>query len=126
VTESDLSSLQLVNLPCSADEVLYYCNGPQVFWLPHPELLLLAVALPDEAGSWPFLVVEMAADAAKALETNRLTLLAAVQGGARHYLLADFNAEILALQPLPAVPPAWLPGDVTLAPPVTYAAALDD
>jgi hypothetical protein len=100
--------------PFCGMDVLFYYDGPLLFWMPCEGRRLLTVALPDEVGPWPFLVVEMTEEAAQALEGNRLTLRAAVLAGMTRWLLTDYGAEILEFQPLQAIPEDWLPGDVCL------------
>ncbi len=100
--------------PYSGEHVLYYYDGPLLFWLPHPELKLLAVALPEEAGPWPFLVASVGAEQAQALLFNKLTLQRTVLTSQANFLMADYGAETLELIPLDVVPPQWLPGDVCL------------
>lgn len=101
--------------PFCGPDVLFYYDGPLLFWLPVEGRRLLAVALPDDAGHWPFLVVETTNEQALALEENRLTLQAAVLAAEAKWHLRDFGAETLALEPLDTIPEAWLPGDVMLA-----------
>jgi hypothetical protein len=100
--------------PFCGPDVLCYYDGPLLFWLPVEGRRLLSVALPDEAGRWPFLVVEVTDEQALALESNQLTLRAAVLAAGEKWHLRDYDAETLVLEPLDSVPEAWLPGDVML------------
>ncbi|MBU9200442.1 hypothetical protein KTD31_03615 [Burkholderia multivorans] len=100
--------------PFCGPDVLCYYDGPLLFWLPVEGRRLLAVALPDEAGHWPFLVVEVTDAQALALESNQLTLRAAVLAAGARWHLRDYDAETLVLESLDSVPEAWLPGDVML------------
>ncbi len=122
--------------PYASSEVLDYYDGPLLFWLPetalaHGELLsgasyasvfgarkLLVLALPEDAGDWPFLVAAVEPKMASAMEANKVTLLDAMQSAipAGHcYLMRDYGADLLELQPLTEVLDDWLPGDVSLA-----------
>ncbi|KVP17373.1 hypothetical protein [Burkholderia ubonensis] len=96
--------------------VLAYYDGPQLFWLPCEGRKLLAVGLPDEAGHWPFLVGELTEDQAQALEGNRITLRAVFLSAWAKWVMRDYDAETLVLEPLDAIPDVWLPGDVLLQP----------
>jgi hypothetical protein len=102
--------------PFSGPEVLAYYDGPLLFWLPHPVFRLLAVALPGDAGHWPFLIVHVSESDAQALEANKLTLRRAVLGAEAHYLLRDYDAPSLLLEPMlpEQLPEAWLPGDLPI------------
>jgi hypothetical protein len=100
--------------PFGGADVLVYYDGPQLFWLPCPGRRLLAFALPD-GGKWPFLVVELTESDAAALAANRLTLRAACLGAAAKWLMPDYDAAELVLEPLGALPADWLPGDVMLS-----------
>jgi hypothetical protein len=101
--------------PLFGTDVLLYYDGPQLFWLPCPGRRLLALALPS-GGRWPFLVVELSGAQATALEANQLTLRAACLAAPCKWLMPDYDAAELVLQPLGAVPEDWLPGDVMLNP----------
>jgi hypothetical protein len=101
--------------PFGGADVLVYYDGPQLFWLPCPDRRLLAFGLPN-GGRWPFLVVELTDDQAAAVESNQLTLRAACLAAAAKWLMPDYDAADLMLEPLAALPDDWLPGDVTLAP----------
>lgn len=115
-----MTSLQLSiphdKRPFSGMDVLFYYDGPLLFWMPCEGRRLLTLALPDEVGPWPFVVVEVSEEAAQGLEDNRLTLRAVVLGGSARWVLYDYGAETLALEPLESIPEDWLPGDVCLRP----------
>lgn len=117
--------------PYTSSEVLAHNDGPLLFWLPatalvHGELLsgasyasvfgerkLLVLALPDDAGDWPFLVSAVEPQMASALDANEVPLIKAVQSAiptGHCYLLKDYGADLLELQPLKEVPADWLPG----------------
>jgi hypothetical protein len=100
--------------PFCGSEVLFYYDGPQLFWLPCEGRRLLAVALPDEAGHWPFLVVELTEEQAQAVEGNRVTMRAVCLAGKAQWVMRDYDADSLALEPLEVIPEEWLPGDVLL------------
>lgn len=103
------------NNPEGADVLMYY-DGPLVMWLPHEALRLLAIALPDEAGPWPFLVVQLTHEQASALENGTLTLKGAVVASGARYLLKEFGTKVLEMALLSAVPEEWLPGDGLMVP----------
>ena len=100
--------------PFCGPDVLAYYDGPQLFWLPAEGRRLLAVGLPDDAGRYPFLVVEMTEAQAQAVAGNRITLRAACLAGTAKWVMRDYDADVLVLEPLDAIPEAWLPGDVLL------------
>jgi hypothetical protein len=101
--------------PFCGSDVLFYYDGPLLFWLPCEGRRLLAVALPVEAGKWPFLVVELSEEQAQDLEGNRVTLRAVCLACKAKWLMRDYGADSLALEPLEGVlPEEWLPGDVLL------------
>lgn len=100
--------------PFGGPEVLVYYDGPQLFWLPCDGRRLLAVALPGFVGRWPFLVVELTAAQAQDIVGDRLTLQAACQAATAAWVLRDYDARMLELEPLTVIPPNWLPGNVML------------
>jgi hypothetical protein len=100
--------------PFGGPDVLFYYDGPQLFWLPCEGRRLLAVGLPDEVGHWPFLVVELTEEQAQAVEGNRLTLRAACLTGKAQWLMRSYDADPLVLEPLDGIPEEWLPGDLML------------
>jgi hypothetical protein len=101
--------------PSSPDETLVYYDGPQLFWLPSPEgQHWLALALPDDVGPWPFLVCDLTESAANSLLTGA-SLRATVLGAQTHWLLRDYEEEVLQMEPLSTLPEDWLPGDVALS-----------
>ncbi|KVP75549.1 hypothetical protein WJ96_07535 [Burkholderia ubonensis] len=100
--------------PFCGPDVLAYYDGPQLFWLPCDGRRLLAVGLPDEAGHWPFLVVELTEDQAQAVEGNRITMRAVFLAASAKWVMRDYDAETLVLEPLEVIPEDWLPGDVLL------------
>lgn len=103
--------------PFGGADVLFYYDGPQLFWLPVDGRRLLAVALPDDVGTWPFLVVELSEGQAQDLEENRVTLLAVCEACQQRWLMRDYGAERLVLEPLVgALVDEWKPGDVKLRP----------
>lgn len=99
--------------PFDGAEVLVYYDGPQLFWLPCEGRRLLAFAIPD-GGTWPFLVIELTAEQADAVERSKLTARAACLNASGRWLMPDYGAEQLVLEPLDDIPPDWLPGDVML------------
>lgn len=102
-------------LPYSGEGVLCFYDGPLLLWLPHASLKLLAVALPEEAGTWPFLVAELSGEQAEMLLVSQLTLQGAVLAAERCYFLENYGAMSLQLAPILVVPDSWLPGDVYLS-----------
>lgn len=119
MTLHPLSCDQLLPLPFeqrpfSPADCLWFFDGPLLMWLPDAYRNLLAIALPDSAGDWPFLVVELDDDAKTSLQSNKLTLQDAVLHATHWYLLADYAADALRLRPLQQLPSAWLPGAVML------------
>jgi hypothetical protein len=116
-----MNTLNLVIQPdkrpyCGSDVLCYY-DGPQLFWLPCEGRRLLAVALPDDAGQWPFLVVELTEEQAQNLEGNRVTLLAVCLACKAKWHMRDYGADTLVLEPLSGpLSDDWLPGDVLLRP----------
>lgn len=102
--------------PFSGEEVLLYYDGPLLFWMPHPSLRLLAVALEHDGNKCPFLVCEVSEEDAQALVTNRKTLRAVVLDARRHFHLNDYGDDELWLREVHTLEHAWLPGDVTLQP----------
>lgn len=101
--------------PYSGPDVLYYYDGPLLFWLPSPGRNLLALALPEEVGAWPFLVSELTDEQARALLEGALTLRSAVVLARENWLLADYGSErFWTLSPMEDVPEDWLPGDLPL------------
>lgn len=106
-------------LPYGPEEpnVLCYYDGPHLAWVgTHGAFDLLGMALPEVAGSkWPFLVFALTSEQRHALESDQITLRAAVLEAAGHWFLSDYGAPQEA--PLASVlelPEDWLPGDVTL------------
>lgn len=114
------ASLQQIPIPAagrpySGPDVLHYYDGPLLFWLPCPGGNLLALALPDEVGVWPFLVSELTDEQARALLEDTLTLRSAVVLARQNWLLADYGSErFWTLLPMEDVPMDWLPGDLPL------------
>jgi hypothetical protein len=100
--------------PFGGMDVLVYYDGPQLFWLPFNGRRLLALSLPNDAGKWPFLVVELTDTQAQDLEGNRLTVRAACLAAQARWVMRDYDAQPLVLEPLDTVPADWLPGDVLL------------
>lgn len=98
------------------ERVIIYYDGPMLFTLPHETLTLLAWALPDEAGKWPFAVVSITPETFNELMSNKLTLRDAVTKGVlARYLLRDYDQEVLNLEELEEFPEDWLPGDLRLS-----------
>ncbi len=101
--------------PFGGDDVLFYYDGPLLFWLPIDARRLLAVALPESVGPWPFLVVELSEEQAQALEGNRATLRAVCEACQEKWLMRDYGAATLVLEPLIGpLKDEWKPGDVML------------
>lgn len=101
--------------PFDGDAVLLYYDGPIMFWLPGASVRLLAIALPDEAGPHPFLVVEVPQETADALLGNRMTVRRVCLSAPQSWLMPDYGQDgPLVLTPLASIPEKWLPGDVTL------------
>lgn len=98
--------------------MLYFCDGPLVMLLDsnNDEYVCLAVALPEDAGKWPFLIAEVTPGVAQALRDNAITLRRAVVEAVRWFLLPDYDADNLAPQHLLGMPEEWMPGDVPLVP----------
>ena len=100
--------------PFLPENVLIYYDGPQLFWLPVPDRYFLAVALPDSAGPWPFLVAELTEDRATLLKSRGITLDTAYKEANALWLMADYGADSLILEPVLYIATDWLPGDVLL------------
>lgn len=100
--------------PFAGPEVLVYYDGPQLFWLPVPGRRLLALSLVPVEGRCPYVVVELTQEVAEALEGNRMTLKAAFEAATSSWLMPDYGAAALELQPLAGIPEQWLPGAVLL------------
>jgi hypothetical protein len=94
--------------PFDQDAVLMYYDGPMLFWLPVPGKRMLAIALPDDAGRWPFLVSELREATVVALQSQESDLRQAVLSGI-NFLLTNYGADVLMLEPLTEVPEDWLP-----------------
>lgn len=99
--------------PFDGEGVLIFYDGPQLLWLPVEGSRLLALGLPPEAGACPYLVAELTEDQAQALLRNEVTLRSLYQT-ATLWLLADYGADELTLEPVLYVSEDWLPGDVRL------------
>lgn len=102
--------------PFHGVEVLLYYDGPQLFWLPCDGRRLLAFAIPS-GGKWPFLVVELTAEQAAGLRSNKLSARAACLNAVGRWLMSDYDAAVLVLEPLADIPMDWVPGDVMLGGP---------
>lgn len=100
--------------PFADDDVLVFNDGPLVFWLPVAGRRLLATALPHEAGACPYLVAELTAHQADALLANEVTLRSVYKAAKLRWLMADYGADILTLDPITHIGENWLPGDVPL------------
>lgn len=100
--------------PFAGEDVLVFYDGPIVFWLPVAGRRLLATALPPEAGVCPYLVAELTADQADALLANKVTLRSVYQGAKARWLMSDYGADVLTLDPITYIGESWLPGDVPL------------
>lgn len=100
--------------PFGGDDVLIYYDGPLLFFLPVPEQRLLAIALPADAGTCPFLVVELTEEQARAMLANEVTLRSVVLAASGAWFMPDYGADSLVLEPRTSIPQAWLPGDVRL------------
>ena len=101
--------------PFHGPDVLVYYDGPQLFWLPCAGRRLLAFALPG-GGRWPFLVIELTDQQAAAVTGNQLSARSACLGAVGRWLMPDYDAAELILEPLCGIPDDWLPGDVMLGP----------
>jgi hypothetical protein len=106
--------LELEHRPIGPDEVLLYYDGPQLMWLKTASSRYLAVALPQDAGRWPFLLVALTDTAQHALETGALSLRRAFTENGPVWVLPDYDAEVLRAHRIHPVPGDWLPGDVPL------------
>lgn len=100
--------------PFCGPDVLAYYDGPQLFWLPCDGQRMLAARLPDEAGPGPFLVVALTEDQALAVLGNRITLRSVFLAASVMWVIRDYDADALVLEPIDVVPEYWLPGDVLL------------
>lgn len=108
-------SLPFSERPYGPEQTLLYYDGPLLFWLPGMDSRrYLFALLPDEVGPWPFVVADLPAEAAQAIDDNKMTLQAAYTGPWPKYLLKNYDAEELVLEELECVPEDWLPGDVCL------------
>lgn len=103
-------SIPHADRPFFGPTVLIYYDGPQVFWLPVAGRSLLAIAIAD-AGPWPFLVVELTLEQAIGVGTQSLTLADACRGAKGQWLMPDYDAEELVLEPLAVIPVDWMPND---------------
>lgn len=106
--------LELTHRPFGPDEVLVFYDGPQLMWLTGMATRYLAVALPEDAGRWPFLLVALAESAQQSLDAGSMTLRQAFTTCGAVWLLPDYDAEVLVAHRMHHVPEDWLPGDVPL------------
>lgn len=95
--------------PFSGDDVLFYYDGPLLFFLPLPEKVLLAVATDDERGPWPFFVLELTPQAKADLLANTLPLRDCYLQAKGCWFLADYGAQVLTLEPVLGIPEEELP-----------------
>lgn len=103
-------TISLRERPFDGPEVLVFHDGPALMWLPAGDAQgrLLALALPEDAGPYPFLVARLATETAAALEAGRIDLREAFLSSSC-FLLPDYGAEDLVLQPVSSPPDDWLP-----------------
>lgn len=94
--------------PYGPDETLAYYDGPLLFWLPAPGQHLLAIALPEDAGPWPFLVCQLSQAAAADVRLGALRGI--VCAAEAWFLMRDYGAPLLELEPVAELPEEWLPG----------------
>jgi len=106
--------LRLAHRPFGPKEVLIYYDGPVLMWLDTADGVFLAVALPADAGKWPFLLVKLDTYARRNLEAGVLTLRNAYTAADAVWHLPDYDADVLVAHRLEAIPEHWLPGDVGL------------
>lgn len=98
--------------PFSQEDAVLACyDGPLLMVLESPVLgLLLAQALPLSAGVWPFLVVPTTPEAVAELRLPRSQLRGWLTSAQTAYLLRDYGAQDLVVEPLPLpLPEEWLP-----------------
>jgi len=114
---SELVSLQFLRKPFAPDEVLYFYDGPVMMWLDTSHARYLAVALPADAGRWPFLLVELDDAAQAAVTSGSITARQAYTGPWPLYLVEDYgdldDSPVMARR-LISAPESWLPGDVPI------------
>lgn len=112
-----LTTLQFLHKPFGPDEVLYFYDGPVMMWLETAQARYLAVALPEDAGRWPFLLVELDPAAQGAVTSGALTARQAYTGTWPLYLVEDYgdlDDSPVKARRLSVVPESWLPGDVAI------------
>lgn len=114
--KSDTLELNVEQRPTGPAEVLIYYDGPALMWLDTPHQRYLAVALPDDAGRWPFLLVGLSAAEQQQVESGTLTLRCAYTNAEAVWLLPDYDADVLTAHRIENLPEHWLPGDVGLMP----------
>lgn len=93
--------------PYGPNGTLIFYDGPQLLWLPVLDQHLLAIALPDDAGPWPFLVCRVHDEVVPTLTLAGLRAI--VLGAEAWYLLRDYGAPELILDSLAEVPEEWRP-----------------
>jgi len=89
--------------------VLLYYDGPLLFFLPHPKKVLLAVATDDNRGPWPFFVLELTPQTKADLLSNTMPLRDCYLQAKRCWFLADYGAEVLALEHAEGIPENEMP-----------------
>jgi hypothetical protein len=124
MTPPNAERIELTHRPHSGSpETLLYYDGPLVFWLPVPGRRLLAYALQllleksegEVRWRWPYIVVEVSAEAVAALEAGTQHLRQLVLDAQTRYLLPDYSACELILERIDTpLPDDWLPGEAYL------------
>lgn len=97
--------------PFSGDTVLMYYDGPLLFHIPYQGNQLVFVALADDAGEAPFLVANISQENFNEFYNCKISLQD-IYLNAPLYLVRDYDAEILVLEPVAGVPSDWIPGDL--------------
>lgn len=124
MTQTHTEAITLTHRPHSGSpETLLYYDGPLVFWLPVAGRRLLAYALQlfleqgegEERWRWPYIVAEVSAEAAAALDAGTQHLRQLVLEAQTRYLLPDYSADELVLERIDTpLPDDWLPGEAFL------------
>ncbi len=101
--------LPLALRPFGGDDVLAYYDGPLLFFLPGTERHLLAVAAEESLGRWPFYVVELDEAGRQAILADSRPFRDILLSARACWLMRDYDAQPLALEPLDAFPSDSLP-----------------